>query len=733
VTHTVTASVGTPAGTIMPPSQTVVHGTTTTFTLTPDAGYEIANVTGTCPAGSFAGNVYTTGAITADCTVIANFRQLTHTVTASVGTPSGTIAPPTQTVAHGATTTFTLTPDSGYEIANVTGTCPAGSFAGNVYTTGAITADCTVIANFRLIPVADPNCDVDPLSLSSTQAIGATTTQMVTVSNTGGGTLSWSIAEEPAAIFMPPTPAAADARRAPATVGQSVPRRIVRPEAVLFNEGFEGGVVPPTGWTLQVQAPTTWEISTTTPHSGTYDAHVEYDPDLISQSEWLLSPEITLTSGILSFWSYGSIHWCRDTYDDCDLEVWLVVGPTAGDGDDIYVGLADPSWPASWTWAQSTFDLTPLLPGGAVRVGFRYVGLDGAEIAIDDVVLDGETGPVICANPADVPWLSEVPTSGTTAAGGTTPVTVTFDSTGLTVGSYTANLCVTSNDPDPGPGNGTNLVVVPVSLTVTAPVTHTVTASVGTPAGTIMPPSQTVVHGTTTTFTLTPDAGYEIANVTGTCPAGSLAGNVYTTGAITADCEVVANFRQVTHTVTASVGTPAGTIAPPSQTVAHGATATFTLTPDAGYEIANVTGTCPAGSLVGNLYTTGAITADCTVIAHFRQLTHTVTASVGTPAGTIAPPSQTVVHGASATFTLTPDSGYVIHNVGGSCPVGTLAGNVYTTGAITADCEVIANFRPEAGPGPSVLEIPTLGPAGGALLGLLLAGLGLGTLRRRRA
>ena len=64
---------------------------------------------------------------------------------------------------------------------------------------------------------------------------------------------------------------------------------------------------------------------------------------------------------------------------------------------------------------------------------------------------------------------------------------------------------------------------------------------------------------------------------------------------------------------------------------------------------------------------------------------------------------------------------------------GTLAGNVYTTGAITADCEVIANFRPESGPGPSVLEIPTLGPAGGALLGLLLAGLGLGTLRRRRA
>ena len=45
-------------------------------------------------------------------------------------------------------------------------------------------------------------------------------------------------------------------------------------------------------------------------------------------------------------------------------------------------------------------------------------------------------------------------------------MTVTFDSTGLAAGTYTANVCVSSDDPDPGPGNGTALVVVPVSLTV---------------------------------------------------------------------------------------------------------------------------------------------------------------------------------------------------------------------------------------------------------------------------
>ena len=38
-------------------------------------------------------------------------------------------------------------------------------------------------------------------------------------------------------------------------------------------------------------------------------------------------------------------------------------------------------------------------------------------------------------------------------------MTVTFNSTGSTC-TYTANLCVTSNDPDAGPGNGTNLVPV---------------------------------------------------------------------------------------------------------------------------------------------------------------------------------------------------------------------------------------------------------------------------------
>jgi len=68
---------------------------------------------------------------------------------------NGSVTPSTpQSVPDGDTIAFTLTPDPGYEIDTVTG-C-SGALVGNVYTTGPITADCTVSASFRLTPVAAP-------------------------------------------------------------------------------------------------------------------------------------------------------------------------------------------------------------------------------------------------------------------------------------------------------------------------------------------------------------------------------------------------------------------------------------------------------------------------------------------------------------------------------------------------------------------------------------------------
>jgi hypothetical protein len=64
-------------------------------------------------------------------------------------TPSGTnvtISPSSPvSVNYGSTAAFTVTANSGYiRSSSVGGTCPAGSWSGSVYTTGAITSSCTV-------------------------------------------------------------------------------------------------------------------------------------------------------------------------------------------------------------------------------------------------------------------------------------------------------------------------------------------------------------------------------------------------------------------------------------------------------------------------------------------------------------------------------------------------------------------------------------------------------------
>ena len=75
-------------------------------------------------------------------------RQYNVTPTAGAG---GSISPGSaQAVTYNASTSFTVTPSSGYGISTVSG-C-GGSLAGNTYTTGAVTTNCTVSASFSLLP-----------------------------------------------------------------------------------------------------------------------------------------------------------------------------------------------------------------------------------------------------------------------------------------------------------------------------------------------------------------------------------------------------------------------------------------------------------------------------------------------------------------------------------------------------------------------------------------------------
>jgi len=140
-----------------------------------------------------------------------------------------------------------------------------------------------------------------------------------------------------------------------------------------------------------------------------------------------------------------------------------------------------------------------------------------------------------------------------------------------------------------------------------------------------------------------------------------------------------------TYQVSATAGT-GGSISPASATVNAGGTTTFTVTADTGYVISSVTG-C-GGTLTGNTYTVGAVNTGCTVTASFLAQ-YTVTASAGA-GGAISPASTAVNAGGTTTFTVTANTGYLVGGMTGCS--GTLSGNTYTTGAITANCAVTASF-----------------------------------------
>jgi glucose/arabinose dehydrogenase len=167
-------------------------------------------------------------------------------------------------------------------------------------------------------------------------------------------------------------------------------------------------------------------------------------------------------------------------------------------------------------------------------------------------------------------------------------------------------------------------------------------------------------------------------------------GNLYVTSGSGPVFVFSSKAAGATFNVTPVAG-PGGTIKPPGvQVVPEGETFAFTVSPDNGFAIASVTG-C-GGSLAGSTYTTGPITADCTVTATFvaDTVTYTVTPTV-VGGGSIDPSTpQTVEEGDTIEFTLTPDPDFVLEGVTG-CG-GSLDGLVYTTGPIEDDCEVTATF-----------------------------------------
>jgi uncharacterized repeat protein (TIGR02543 family) len=171
----------------------------------------------------------------------------------------------------------------------------------------------------------------------------------------------------------------------------------------------------------------------------------------------------------------------------------------------------------------------------------------------------------------------------------------------------------------------------------------------------------TVNHGASQTFTITPNTNYSIADVKvdGT-PVEKVSSYTFTN--VTANHTLNASFSATapstyTLTITKS-GTGSGVVAPnPSGTTFNaGTVVTLTATPDANSTFAGW-----SGGYTGTSTTcTVTMNSNISVTATFTLKTYTITTSAGVN-GSISPSGAvTVNHGASQTFTITPNTNYSI-------------------------------------------------------------------------
>jgi len=130
------------------------------------------------------------GGSTAQCSA----SLLTYTVTPS-GTNVSLNPSSAQPVASGAKLSFTVTANSGFTLSTLAGgNCPAGSWSGAIYTTGAITANCTVSFSAAASAVNGACGSANGLSASSAPTANLCGAGSTPSAVSGSGPWTWTCA-----------------------------------------------------------------------------------------------------------------------------------------------------------------------------------------------------------------------------------------------------------------------------------------------------------------------------------------------------------------------------------------------------------------------------------------------------------------------------------------------------------------------------------------------------------
>ncbi len=323
---------------------------------------------------------------------------------------------------------------------------------------------------------------ISPSSLSSAQAPGQQVVENLQISNNGTAGLIWSLNESPSTVSEP----AADPGQVEdisgytlrASEGRSpIPAETSR--AILAAE-----LLHDQGDNLSVNGRVSQDLELS------YQAFDSQGADNFT----VPAGEVWSIEEVQAIGSYSSgggpsadariIFYVDDSGLPGDESYRATVSGVDGDADGTLVlTLADPavlpagSW---WLSIEAVMDYDPDLfwywrgrtvqagedsawrnPNDGFATGYRtWTDAAGSGQTYPDFAFS-LTGERVSCSAGDIPWISAItPSSGTTSAGGSSSVDVTFDSTGYALGVYTATLCVSSDDP------AQPLLTVPLTMSV---------------------------------------------------------------------------------------------------------------------------------------------------------------------------------------------------------------------------------------------------------------------------
>lgn len=366
-------------------------------------------------------------------------------------------------------TPFELTQGNPNQTLTITADVTAAEIGDLFFAEMLIVPDDGEITRLPIVVVASappPVIAIDPVALESTQEQDAVVDETLTISNLGVRDLEWELYED--SLMTPGITADWLDNFDTYTLGTIQDQGGWKG---WFNDSTAAGVVTaamasssPNSQAIAGAADSVHEYAGYTDGFWSYKAMQYIPTDFSGESSFILlnsyddagtnlnwSVQVNFNSStgevVNTGASGGTLPLIKGEWVEIRVDIDLVT-----DSQSFYYG-GELLYSGSWTDEISGL--------GALNIAAVDLFANAASVVYyDDMSLVVDV-PDICQLPGDIPWLSVDPAAGITAGGASTPVTVTFDATGLAIGTYTGTLCAASND-ETNP-----LVQIPLTLNVT--------------------------------------------------------------------------------------------------------------------------------------------------------------------------------------------------------------------------------------------------------------------------